>query len=459
MIHPYLKSVQRVQNLRSFSLLKTGYNRAPFSQSFAKNPAVNVAIFYSSVNEPLKRHFHASLYDQTSEQNTLSSHNINISNPATIARTNTSSSLTDAPASVRTKLRVADVLKAADHQKKFSLPSEATIADAMAHLVKQKLSSSLIIDKQDGSIAGIFTARDLLKSICDHTSTFHPPAATNPTPTPNANNATPPTTTTTTPPTKLADAFPHTEFSQQVIDFMNNTKITDIMTKREKLVYCSPSDSLSHCREIMFQCKIRNLPIIDSNNVVRGILTMKTIADSSFNLIDIGGKKGFIHNVTGRRGLPNTAKVELSSSLLNDPENNSVANKLFNQLDLEIGSFALPHPFKSERGAANNRRDYGAFQLSTDLKYCEDASFAIRLKELQPTNPLDVTSSYSSTAPESNSNNTGASSNNNLHHVDRSQFHLPLSIVQEPSQVFIAVADGVGSWRQYGIDPREYSHK
>lgn len=29
----------------------------------------------------------------------------------------------------------------------------------------------------------------------------------------------------------------------------------------------------------------------------------------------------------------------------------------------------------------------------------------------------------------------------------------------ESSQVFFSVADGVGSWRQFGVDPREFSHR
>lgn len=28
-----------------------------------------------------------------------------------------------------------------------------------------------------------------------------------------------------------------------------------------------------------------------------------------------------------------------------------------------------------------------------------------------------------------------------------------------PKQLYIGVADGVGSWRQYGVDPRLFSHK
>ena len=27
-----------------------------------------------------------------------------------------------------------------------------------------------------------------------------------------------------------------------------------------------------------------------------------------------------------------------------------------------------------------------------------------------------------------------------------------------PKQYYMCVADGVGSWRQYGIDPRQFSH-
>ena len=30
---------------------------------------------------------------------------------------------------------------------------------------------------------------------------------------------------------------------------------------------------------------------------------------------------------------------------------------------------------------------------------------------------------------------------------------------KDSSQVYLCVADGVGSWRQYGVDPRQFSHK
>jgi hypothetical protein len=58
---------------------------------------------------------------------------------------------------------------------------------------------------------------------------------------------------------------------------------------------------------------------------------------------------------------------------------------------------------------APNRRNYGADDLSTDMSLCEDAHFALH-------------------------------NNNSLHGGD--------------GHVYLCVADGVGSWRDYGVDPR-----
>lgn len=299
-------------------------------------------------------------------------------------------------APVRTKLRVADVLKVMQ-EKNFTISHTATVMDAVAHLSKEKLSSALVVNA-DESIAGIFTARDLLKFISDSANTVSS----------------------------------HTV--RGVGDVLLRTKISDIMTKREKLVYCSPNDSVQRCREIMFQCKIRNMPVLD-NGEVKGIITMKALADSSFSIMEIGGKKGFIHNVTGRRGIPDSAKV-----IRNDNTGLYTGSEciLPPKLDLEIGCFILPHPFKSETGAAMNHRNYGASTLAQDPKLAEDAYFALRLSDKIASNPLDVTMNEDAVNPTA---------------------PLPLSVVPQSSQAFLCVADGVGSWRQYDVDPREFSHR
>jgi protein phosphatase PTC7 len=140
-----------------------------------------------------------------------------------------------------------------------------------------------------------------------------------------------------------------------------------------------------------------------------GIITNKDLENCSFSITETGGKKGFIDNIN-RKGLPDGTKLKK-----HDKEANT-STQVFNQavrLNLEVGSYALPHPYKKHDGVAANRRGYGAHELSEDMSLCEDAHFTVRLKG------------------------------------DR----------VDTSQVYMCVADGVGSWRQYGVDPRSFSHK
>ena len=51
--------------------------------------------------------------------------------------------------------------------------------------------------------------------------------------------------------------------------------------------------------QIMFQCNIENMPVIENGQAL-GIITLKHLADSSFSVAETGGKKGFIHNVSGK---------------------------------------------------------------------------------------------------------------------------------------------------------------
>jgi hypothetical protein len=54
---------------------------------------------------------------------------------------------------------------------------------------------------------------------------------------------------------------------------------------------------------LRFQMKIRHMPVIQDNSVV-GIVTMSDLSDAEFNNVLHGGKKGYISNVIGRKGLP-----------------------------------------------------------------------------------------------------------------------------------------------------------
>lgn len=173
----------------------------------------------------------------------------------------------------------------------------------------------------------------------------------------------------------------------------------------------------------MYVSKVRNLPVID-NGEVKGIMTANMIADSMFSLNEVGGKKGFISNVSHRKGLPegtkynSTETVDLSMA----PETP--------KLDLSMAAYALPNPFKkpnpddAEKGVAMNRRNYGAGDLCNDLALSEDAHFCVKLGE-------------------SSGGSIGSSS----------------AGLENDGISYMCVADGVGSWRQYGVNPQEYSHK
>ena len=96
----------------------------------------------------------------------------------------------------------------------------------------QNLSSSLVVNANK-EVVGIFTARDILR-------------------------------------------FIHAKMSPRAVGggaaALERT-ITEVMTKREKLVFCSPADSVKRCREIMFQLKIRNMPVFEKvRNSVRYLL-------------------------------------------------------------------------------------------------------------------------------------------------------------------------------------------
>lgn len=89
-------------------------------------------------------------------------------------------------------------------------------------------------------------------------------------------------------------------------------RLSSLHTPKEKLVFCSLGDSVRRCREIMFQLKIRNLPIVESGAVM-GIVTVKDLHDSAFSIADIGGKKGFI-GISTAKGLPQGTRMLTSDS-------------------------------------------------------------------------------------------------------------------------------------------------
>ena len=276
----------------------------------------------------------------------------------------TKSAPVGSPLAILAQSRVADILALQKTERsKFTISQDLSIENALAHLVDKRIAACLTIDSQ-GSISGLFTARDILKFIYRQ-STGQGAA------------------------------------NGKSVHALLSPPISNITTKKEKLIYCSPNDTVRKCREIMFQMHIRRLPVIENEELL-GVVSMNDLADSYFSLKELGGKKGFMHNITGRLGLPEGTSVSSKDNVV-EPQT---------VLAMDVASFALPHPYKHSQGVAHDRRQYGAHELSNDLSMCEDAHFAIRVPGLD-----------------------------------------------HDEQVYLCAADGVGSWRQYGIDPRKFSHK
>ncbi|KAL7516577.1 hypothetical protein ACHAWX_001579, partial [Stephanocyclus meneghinianus] len=190
-----------------------------------------------------------------------------------------------------------------------------------------------------------------------------------------------------------------------------NMPVTEQMTPINQVIYGRPNETIGMCRAIMGKLGIKCLPILAGSRV-EGILTTRDLSDFYFDAQDRGGKKNYLTNVSDRIGLTGASMAEAPMflrghlALSHDP------------LYLNVGVAEYPHPFKFEDGVGGNRRDYGFSQeLSSDPAMSEDAYF---IKEVEL---LDE-------------------SGENMQKL-----------------LYMAVADGVGSWREYGVDPRDFSHR
>ena len=282
----------------------------------------------------------------------------------------------------RPRLRLENLL-AVKKQGKFTFPADKSVGEAISHLVEQNIGSSLAVDAK-GELSGIFTARDILRFL-------HAKGGVSKT-----------------------GGIGGKEAALQM-------RVRDIMARKEKIIFCSPNDSVQQCREIMYKNKIRTVPVIKDGEVV-GIITSKDLADSYYIVTgESSGKRAFMETSSGRRGLPEGTRISTDASgTVAQQAAAAAAARLSTNLELEAAAYSLPHPYKMPEGCAHGRRDYGAKELCEDHSLCEDAHFIVSVAG----------------SPKGGQGKG-----------------------QEQKLTYLCVADGVGSWRQYGVDPRNFSHR
>jgi protein phosphatase PTC7 len=195
-------------------------------------------------------------------------------------------------------------------------------------------------------------------------------------------------------------------------DNIMGKKIADFMTPTSQLIYAKPEETIGTCRAIMAKLGIKCLPILSKHGQVEGLITAKDMADYGLEATDKGGKKSFLRDISERVGLG-------SNTSMAEPPTYLQAHLALEQspLFVNVAISELPHPFKRPEGCGMNRRDFGPHDHSVDPDLSEDAHFVahVQLPDEKGDNFRDVT--------------------------------------------YMGVADGVGSWREYGVDPREFSHR
>jgi len=191
-----------------------------------------------------------------------------------------------------------------------------------------------------------------------------------------------------------------------------NRIIGDYMTPISQVIYGRPSETIGMCRSLMAKLGVKCLPILSDEGKVEGLITSRDMNEFGLSASDKGGKKAYLNDISERVGLS-------SDTSMAEPPTYMHAHLALQQKPLatNIGMAELPHPYKTNDGVGTSQREHGPQALATDLSLSEDAHFSIRVNLEDETDQVlrDVT--------------------------------------------YFGVADGVGSWRQYGVDPRLFSHK
>mmetsp|Transcript_25086 Transcript_25086/g.47144 ORF Transcript_25086/g.47144 Transcript_25086/m.47144 type:complete len:579 (-) Transcript_25086:73-1809(-) len=272
-------------------------------------------------------------------------------------------------------VKISDVLQR-KHTERWvdsTICYSTTVGEATQIVIERGLSGLMVVDKstninsethQKGKVLGMMTSRDLLRR------------------------------------------FSKGRLEGRSFDEVGGERVEDFMTPLNKVVYGRPEETVGQARDVMAKVGIKCLPIMSKEGRVEGILTARDMTDYGLDAKDKGGKEAFLNSISGRVGMSEHASMADPPSFM-AYELNAMNKPLY----VNVGTDAMPHPFKTESGVAGNKRLHGPGDYATDCDLSEDAMFTFR--------PENTTSNKELT--------------------------------------YAGVGDGVGSWREYGVDPRLFS--
>ena len=234
----------------------------------------------------------------------------------------------------------------------------------------------------------------------------------------------------------MASGLKDGETSEEIM----NRVAGDFMTPISQVIYGRPDETVGMCRTIMAKLGIKALPILSREGRVEGLITARDMSDFGLSATDKGGKKSYLNDVSERVGLS-------SDTSMAEPPTYLQAHLALEQspLYVNMGAFELPHPFKSPEGCGMSQRgkligplDYWCW-LWIGPKLTLDYRSFLDHGPREPTRDADLSEDalfvYDGMFPDEKDFN-------NLRRA-----------------TYFGVADGVGSWREYDVDPRNFSHK
>lgn len=315
--------------------------------------------------------------------------------------------------SVHHKVRVSQVTIAEVLKRKHMLrwvdpvlPVDSTAQQAVVVCIERGLSGMMVVDyakskgatMKRGNVVGMITSRDLLRILAAGIKDQH-------------------------------------LTMEQVLA----QPISKYMTPISHVIYARPDETIGMCRSIMAKLGVKCLPILN-NGRVEGLITSRDLSEYGLEVTDRGGKSNFLKDVSERVGLSS------AGTSMAEPPAYLASHLVYSQqpLFLNVGVAALPHPFKGSYGTGNTKKEAMYLQqidqeeqYSSDPAYSEDAHFVVEM--LSPADNEETTN-HDGNASDASNYVSFTSDAPNLKDI-----------------VYMGIADGVGSWREYGVDPRLFS--
>jgi CBS domain-containing protein len=149
-----------------------------------------------------------------------------------------SDSETRIPSTPRHRRRIRDVISGT--KRIYTFPITGTVEDAIDHLARQKLSCTVAVNPRNGDVAGLFTARDILRFISSKKE-------------------------------ELKDKG-GSQSQKAVVAKIMRMNIHDLVTIPDNILSIGPDSTLTQCRRIMFEHKIRHVPVIENGELI-GMVT------------------------------------------------------------------------------------------------------------------------------------------------------------------------------------------